>query len=99
MRAASLAVKFIVAGVMVCVAAVVIVLMRSEHSTDRIIEQQTMARTAEISARADAAAKLAKIEGGRAAAETLSHRRRIIVFEYLSATWCHPFKFSYSPDA
>lgn len=67
MRAVSLIVKFLIASVAVCVAAVVILLMRGDRQTEAIIRQQSEARKIEIEARAEAAAKLAQVQGGRAA--------------------------------
>lgn len=67
MRAVSLIVKFLIASVAVCVAAVVILLMRGDRQTESIIHQQNESRKIEIEARADAAAKLAQVRGGRAA--------------------------------
>ncbi len=68
MRAVSLIVKFMIATVAVCIAAVVILLMRTERQSDHLIEKQTQARTAEIQARASAATQLAGVAGGRSAA-------------------------------
>lgn len=68
MRAVSLVVKFLIAGVAVTVAGVVILIMRGDHQTDRLIKQQTEARKVEIETRAAAAAQLAKVQGGRSAA-------------------------------
>ncbi|MBK9314618.1 MAG: hypothetical protein IPM55_10300 [Acidobacteria bacterium] len=67
MRAVSLIVKFLIATVAVCVAAVVILLMRGDRQTETMIRQQSEARKIEIEARAEAAAKLAQVKGGRAA--------------------------------
>jgi len=67
MRAVSLIVKFLIASVAVCVAAVVILLMRGDRQTETMIRQQSEARKIEIEARAEAAAKLAQVRGGRAA--------------------------------
>lgn len=68
MRAVSLVVKFLIAGVAVTVAGVVILIMRGDYQTDRLIKQQTQARKAEIEARTAAAAQLAQVQGGRMAA-------------------------------
>lgn len=68
LRAVALTVKFALSLVMVINAGIVIFLMRGDHQTEAIIHQQTEARKAEIAARADAAAKLAQVQGGRSAA-------------------------------
>lgn len=68
MRVVSLIVKFAIASVAVCIAGVVIMLMRGDHQTSSLIRQQTEARKAEIEARAAAAAQLAQVQGGRLAA-------------------------------
>lgn len=67
MRAVSLVVKFVIATVAVCIAAVVILLMRGDRQTETLIHHQTEARKIEIEARAEAAAKLAQVKGGQAA--------------------------------
>lgn len=68
MRSVSLIVKYVIASCAVIIAAVVIVLMRSDHTASNIVREQTVARTAEIAARAQAAKELASVTGGRAAA-------------------------------
>lgn len=68
MRAVSLIVKYAIAAAAVCIAAVVITIMRADHQTASIIKEQSAARTAEIQARAQAAKDLASVPGGRAAA-------------------------------
>lgn len=68
LRTVALVVKFGLAAVMLINAGIVIVVMRSDQQTTSLIHQQTEARRAEIEARAAAAAQLAKVQGGRAAA-------------------------------
>lgn len=68
MRTMGLIVKYVIALSAVCIAAVVIVIMRADHTASTIVKEQSAARTAEIAARADAAAKLAQVTGGRSAA-------------------------------
>lgn len=68
MRAVSLIIKFLIAGVAVSVAAVVILLMREDRQVESLVRQESEARKAEIDARAEAAAKLAKVKGGAGAA-------------------------------
>lgn len=71
MRAVSLIVKFVIAGVAVSIASVAILLMRSEHQADKLMTEQTRARTAEIRQRTDAAKELAQVQGGRSAAREI----------------------------
>lgn len=71
LRTVALCVKFVLALVMVINAGIVIYLMRGDHQTDALIRQQTDSRKVEIAARADAAVRLASVEGGRSAAREM----------------------------
>jgi hypothetical protein len=72
MRAVSLAVKFAIAAIMVCVAAIAIMLMRADKQTADLSRMSSQNRTAEIASRAEAVKSLAGINGTREAMRELA---------------------------
>jgi hypothetical protein len=70
LKAVTLGVKFALAGVMVCIAALCIILMRADRDFRQVAELAREDRTAEIQARAKAAADLTAA-GNRAAARDI----------------------------
>lgn len=72
MKAVSLTVKFSIAGTMIAIAALAILLMRSERQVENMAKQSSEARIAEIKARTEAAKELAQVQGGRSAAREIA---------------------------
>jgi hypothetical protein len=72
MRAVALAVKFAIAAIMVCVAAIAIMLMRADRQTAEITKLSSQNRTAEIASRAEAVKSLAGLTGTREAMRELA---------------------------
>ncbi len=70
LKAVTLGVKFALAGVMVCIAALCIILMRADREVENIARLAREDRTAEIEARAKAAADLTAA-GNKAAARDI----------------------------
>ena len=72
MKAVSLGVKFGLAGVMICVAAVCLILMRSEREVQDLARLEQEGKIREIEARTRAAKELAGTTGGKAAAREIA---------------------------
>lgn len=72
MKAVSLGVKFALAAVMICVAAVCLILMRSEREVQDLTRLEQEGKIREIEARTRAAKELAGTTGGKAAAREIA---------------------------